>query len=163
MLPQVPNFPFDPLVLRAAFSSYFPFQLPSHPHPQSQLQPQLPPQPNLFPSIDTLTSSQALTALAAKKRAAFDDHSLISDAKRHRYEDPLDLSSSNNVVNDGDDVDVDVLSVDPPSNLCRNDPQRWNVDQVAMFVANIESCQEYAEVRTLFFLSLNKSYFQFNI
>jgi hypothetical protein len=148
MLPQVPSFPFDPMVLRAAFNSYFPFQLPNQPIPQ--------PMPNLFPPIDTLASSQALTALAAKKRAAFDDHCVISDAKRHRYEDPLDLSSSNNVVHDGDatdDVDVDVLSIDPPSSSCRNDPQRWNVDQVAMFVANIESCQEYAEVSIFNFSS----------
>ena len=141
--PPIPNFPFDPLVLRAAFNSYFPFQLPTQPHPMA----------SLFPPIEALTSSQALSALATKKRSAY-DHSVdsnMSDAKRQRYEDPLDLSSAHlgRVVDAQDDVDVDVLSVDPPTMTSRNDPERWSVDQVALFVANIESCQEYAEVRFL--------------
>ena len=149
MIPQVtapvPNFPFDPLVLRAAFNSYFPFQLPTQPHPMA----------SLFPPMEALTSSQALSALATKKRAAYDnnDANNMSDAKRQRYEDPLDLSSSHlgRVADAQDDVDVDVLSVDPPMMTSRNDPERWSVDQVALFVANIETCQEYAEVRFLIF------------
>jgi len=108
---------------------------------------------SLFPPIEALTSSQALSALATKKRAAFDhsDDNNMSDAKRQRYEDPLDLSSAHlgRVVDAQDEVDVDVLSVDPPTMTSRNDPERWSVDQVALFVANIESCQEYAEVRFL--------------
>ena len=138
----IQNFPFDPLVLRAALNSYFPFQLPNQPNLPTQPHPMA----NLFPPMNTLSSSHALTALASKKRAAaYEEH--FSEAKRQRYEDPLDLSSNNN---DADDIVVDVLSVDPPTNFSRSDPERWNVDQVALFVANIESCQEYAEVRYSF-------------
>jgi hypothetical protein len=148
--PPVPNFPFDPLVLRAAFSSYFPFQLPTQPHPMG----------SLFPPMEALTSSQALSALATKKRAAFDNN--MSDAKRQRYEDPLDLSSGQlgRVADAQDDVDVDVLSVDPPAMTSQNDPERWSVDQVALFVSNIETCQEYAEVTFVhlaFEISLNSN------
>jgi hypothetical protein len=131
-----PSFPLDPLVLRAAFNSYFPFQLPNQPNLPTQPHPMA----SLFPPMNSLSSSQALTALASKKRAAYEEH--FSEAKRQRFEDPLDLSSNNA---DSDDI-VDVLSVDPPNHFSRSDPERWNVDQVALFVANIESCQEYAEV-----------------
>ncbi len=128
------NFQFDPLVLRAAFNS--PFQLPTQPHPMA----------SLFPPMEDLTSSQALSALASKKRSAvaYVDN-LMSHAKRQRYEDPLDLSMSH--LEESDDV-IDVLSVDPPM-TSRNDVDRWSVDQVALFVANVDTCQEYAEVRIL--------------
>jgi hypothetical protein len=86
-----------------------------------------------------------LTALAARKRAAFDvDLSAAPAQKRHRCDDPLDLSSAsqhNVAACDDADVDIDVLSVDPVQ-----DPDRWTVDQVAAFVANVDTCQEYAEV-----------------
>jgi len=96
--------------------------------------------------METLSSSQALTALAAKRRVSYDvDVSVIS--KRQKLDAPMDLSStslslSTNVAVD-DDADIDVLSVDPEHDV---EPDRWNVDQVAAFVANVDSCQEYAEV-----------------
>jgi len=97
--------------------------------------------------METLSSSQALTALAAKRRASYDvDISVV--AKRQKIDAPIDLSStslslSTNIAAD-EDGDIDVLSVDPEQDA---EPERWNVDQVSAFVANVESCQEYAEVR----------------
>ena len=106
---------------------------------------------SLFPPMDALTSSQALSALASKKRTANDyDDNLMFDVKRQRYEDPLDLSLSRE---DDDDV-IDVLSLDTPM-TSRTDADSWNVDQVVIFVANVETCQEYAEVRFLFLFALH--------
>jgi hypothetical protein len=135
----------DPLILRAAFGAYFPFRLPSR--PQEPL-----PQPAFaspFPPMETLSSSHALTALAARKRAAFDlDVAAAAPAqKRQRGEDPLDLSQQS-VAAVGDDVDVDVLSVDTETDP---DPDRWTVDQVVAFVGSVDTCQDYAEVSYFIF------------
>ena len=102
--------------------------------------------------METLSSSQALTALAAKRRVSYDvDISVVT--KRQKLDAPIDLSStslsfSSNVTSADDDVDIDVLSVDPEHDV---EPERWSVDQVAAFVANVDSCQEYAEVSLIYF------------
>ena len=98
-----------------------------------------------------LSSSQALTAMAAKRRASYDvDISVV--AKRPKIDAPIDLSSTSlnlststiaTSAEDDADADIDVLSVDPEHDA---EPERWSVDQVVAFVANVESCQEYAEV-----------------
>jgi len=143
--PVLPNFPLDPLALRAAFNPYLPFQLPTQPLSH-------------FPPVGgTLTSNQALSTLASKKRSANNDYedNIISEAKRQRYEDPLDLSLSH-LDEDDDDV-IDVLSLDSPM-TSRNDVDSWNVDQAANFVANVETCQQYAKVRFLFLLLIQRNF-----
>jgi len=53
-------------------------------------------------------------------------------------EGALDLTSNSD--NDDDD-EVDILSVDTPSNI-----EEWSVSEVADFVNTIDTCQEYSEV-----------------
>ena len=98
--------------------------------------------------MGTLSSSQALTAMAAKRRA-FHDVDISVVAKRPKIDAPIDLSSTSlnlstsTSVEDDAEADIDVLSVDPEHDA---EPERWSVEQVAAFIANVESCQEYAEV-----------------
>ena len=62
--------------------------------------------------------------------------------KRERFEDPLDLSSSQpnskRIKEESEPVETGLSG--------HQDPESWSVERVAAFVENIETCQEYAEV-----------------
>jgi len=72
--------------------------------------------------------------------------------KRERFEDPLDLSASQpnskRIKEESDPPAESRLSVKTGLNGV-DDPENWSVDRVVTFVENIETCQEYAEVRNL--------------
>ncbi len=63
--------------------------------------------------------------------------------KRERFEDPLDLSSSQpsnkRIKEESEQIETGLTT--------ESDPENWSVDRVVAFVENIETCQEYAEVR----------------
>ena len=67
--------------------------------------------------------------------------------KRERFEDPLDLSSSQPSNKRIKDESEPVETGSTSGSTADSDPENWSVDRVVAFVQNIESCQEYAEVR----------------
>ena len=69
----------------------------------------------------------------------------LVNSKLPSESNPLDLSP-----NYKSDDEVDVLSIDPPSSP--QNVEDWSVNDVADFVATIDSCAEYSEVRIFFLI-----------
>lgn len=80
----------------------------------------------------------ALSALCGQNLKQTSKADSAAPEPKKDTEGALDLTSNSD--NDDDD-EVDILSVDTPSNI-----EEWSVSEVADFVNTIDTCQEYSEV-----------------